>query len=171
MPRIEYLGFFLYNKEDMKKVIVSLIISAITVLMLVAFIAYLVYQGIYIEMYKYGNSFPSWALFIPAALLGIILAPYIVCLINHFKSIKLIKLNNRAITRNLVSPILIGYFLVCASVVIDVVYLLFDAIFTKRFIAFVEDPAFSFATLGIAHLFYVIPIVMIIVLAHEKKKA
>ena len=155
----------------MKKVIVSLIVTALSTIALVSAVAYLLYQGIYVEINKAHTSFPSWALFIPAALLGIILAPYIVCLINHFKSIKLIKLNNRAITRNLVSPILIGYFLVCASVVIDVVYLLFDAIFTKRFIAFVEDPAFSFATLGIAHLFYVIPIVMIIVLAHEKKKA
>ena len=155
----------------MKKVIASLIISAITVLMLAAFITYLVYQGIYIEMYKYGNSFPSWALFIPAALLGIILAPYIVCLINHFKSFKLIKLNNNVVARNLVSPILIGYFLVCASIVLDVVYLLFDGIITKRFISFINDPVFSFATLGIVHLFYVVPIVMIIVLAHEKKKA
>ena len=152
----------------MKKVIVSLIVSAITVLMLAAFITYLVYQGIYIEMYKYGNSFPSWALFIPAALLGIILAPYIVCLINHFKSFKLIKLNNNVIARNLVSPILIGYFLICASIVLDVVYLLFDGIITKRFISFINDPVFSFATLGIVHLFYVVPIVMIIVLAHEK---
>ena len=154
----------------MKKVIVSLIISAITVLMLVALIAYLIYQGIYLEMHKQSNSCPSDIMFIPAALLSIILAPYIVCLINHFKSLKLIKSNNNVVSRNIVSPILVGYFLVCASVVISVIYLLFDAILTKRLMNF-SDPVSSFLFLGVAHLFYVIPIVMIIVLTHEKKKA
>lgn len=154
----------------MKKVIVSLIVSAITVLMLVALIAYLVYQGIYLEINKQSNSCPSDVMFIPAALLSIILAPYIVCLINHFKSLRLIKLNNKVVTRNIISPILIGYFLVCASIVIDVVYLIFDAILTKQLMNF-ADPISSFLFLGVAHLFYIVPIVMLIVLAHEKKKA
>ena len=154
----------------MKKVIVSLVISSLTVLGLASIVGYLTYQGIYLEMNKQSNSCPSDVMFIPAALLGIILAPYIVCLINHFKSLKLIKLNNNVVTRNIVSPILIGYFLVCASVVISVIYLLFDAILTKRLMNF-SDPVSSFLFLGVAHLFYVVPIVMIIVLAHEKKKA
>ena len=154
----------------MKKVIVSLIVSAITVLMLVALIAYLVYQGIYLEINKQSNSCPSDVMFIPAALLSIILAPYIVCLINHFKSLRLIKLNNNVVTRNILSPVLVGYLLVCASIVISVIYLLFDAILTKQLMNF-ADPISSFAFLGIAHLFYIVPIVMLIVLAHEKKKA
>lgn len=154
----------------MKKVIVSLIVSTIAVLGLVSLIAYLIYQGIYLEINKLSNSCPSTLMFIPAALLGIILAPYLVCLINHFKSLRLIKLNNNVVTRNIISPILIGYFLVCASIVIDVVYLIFDAILTKQLMNF-ADPISSFAFLGIAHLFYIVPIVMLIVLAHEKKKA
>lgn len=154
----------------MKKVIVSLVITSLTVLTLASIVGYQVYQGVYLELNKEVNSAPSWVAFIPAALLGIILAPYIVCLLNHFKSLRLIKLNNNVVTRNIVSPILIGYFLVCLSVVVDVVYLLFDAILTQKIMDF-SNPAFSFFVLGIAHLFYVVPIVMLIVLAHEKKKA
>ena len=159
----------------MKKVIVSLMITSLTVLVLVSVIGYLVYQGIYLEIHKASNSCPSWAMFVPASLLGIILAPYIVCLINHAKVFRLIKLNNNVVSRNIVSPILIGYFLVCISVMIVNVYLIFDAIFTKQFIPMnFDEPnalAWAFFLLGISHLLYAVPIVMFIVLAHEKKKA
>ena len=159
----------------MKKVILSLIISAVTVLTFASIIGYLIYQGIYLEIHKRSTSFPSWIAFAPAGLLGIILAPYIVCLVNHAKVFRLIKFNNNVVTRNIVNPALVGYFLVCISVMIVNVYLLFDAIFTKQFIPMnFDDPnalAWAFLLLGISHLLYVVPIVMFIVLAHEKKKA
>lgn len=156
----------------MKKVIVSLVITSLTVLVLTSIIGYLIYQGIYLEIHKRSTSFPSWIAFAPAGLLSIILAPYIVCLVNHTKVFRLIKLNSNVVTRNIVSPILIGYFLVCISVMIVNVYLLFDAIFTKQFIPMnFDEPnalAWAFFILGMAHLFYAVPIVMIIALAHEK---
>ena len=154
----------------MKRLIASLIVTGAMIIFLSSMVIYLVYQGIYLEINKQSNSCPSDVMFIPAALLSIILAPYIVCLINHFKSLRLIKLNNNVVTRNILSPVLVGYLLVCASIVISVIYLLFDAILTKQLMNF-ADPISSFAFLGIAHLFYIVPIVMLIVLAHEKKKA
>lgn len=153
----------------MKKVIASLIITVVSTMALASIVAYFVYQGIYLEINNTTNSAPSWVAFIPAALFGIVLAPYIVTLVNHFKSLKLIKANHHLVDKKTISPILVGYFLVCASIMIDVVYLIFDGIFVQRMIAFTE-PGYAFAILGLVHLLYVVPIVMMIILIHEKKK-
>lgn len=153
----------------MKKVIASLIVTAISTIALAAAVAYFVYQGIYVEINKAHTSFPSWAFFIPAGLFGIVLAPFIVCLINHFKSLKIIKTNNNVTNRTAISPILVGYLLVCASIITVVVYLIFDGIFTQRMSTY-KAPLSLLTVLVIAHLLCVIPIVMMIILIHEKKK-
>ena len=154
----------------MKKVIASLIITSISVLFFASLVIYLVVQGVNLEINKATNSAPSWVSFIPAALFGIVLAPYIVTLINHFKSLKLINANHKLVNRKLLYPILTGYLLVCASVIIVVVYLVFDGIFTRKLMNFSEI-GYSLLLLGLVHLLYVVPIVMMIILLHEKKKA
>ena len=154
----------------MKKVIASLIVTAISTMTLASIVAYFIYQGIYLEINKATNSAPSWVAFIPACLFAIVLAPFIVCLINHFKSFKIIKANNSVVNRTAISPILVGYLLICASIMIDVVYLIFDGILVQRIMIF-SEPAYAFTILGLVHLLYVIPIVMMIVLIHNKKKA
>lgn len=152
----------------MKKVIVSFAINIFIAIFLVSLISYLIYQGIDMEIHKNINSAPSYVCFIPACLLGIILAPYLVTLINHIKSLKLIKLNNNNIDRKLLTPILVGYILVCASVIIDIVYLLFDGIFTQKIIIF-SDPLFSLAVFSLIAFYILPPIILIIVLVHKKK--
>ena len=154
----------------MKKVIASLIMTSISVLFFASLVIYLVVQGVNLEINKATNSAPSWVSFIPAALFGIVLAPYIVTLINHFKSLKLINANHKLVNRKLLYPILTGYLLVCASVIIVVVYLVFDGIFTRKLMNFSEI-GYSLLLLGLVHLLYVVPIVMMIILLHEKKKA
>lgn len=151
----------------MKKVIASLIVTALSAIALVAAVSYFVYQGIYVEINKAHTSFPSWAFFIPAGLFGIVLAPFIVCLINHFKSFKIIKANDNVVNRAAISPILVGYLLVCASIITVVVYLIFDGIFTQRMTTF-SEPGYAFAILGFAHLLFIIPITMIIILIDNK---
>ena len=153
----------------MKKVIASLIVTAISTIALVSFVAYFVYQGIYLEINKASNSAPSYVAFIPAALFGIVLAPYIVTLVNHFKSLKLIKTNNHLVDKKTIFPILVGYFLVCASIVIVIVYLIFDGILTKKIMNFIEL-GYSLSILGLVLLLFIVPIVMMIILIHEKKK-
>ena len=153
----------------MKKVIASLIITSISVLFFSSLVIYLVVQGVNLEINKTTNSAPSWVSFIPAALFGIVLAPYIVTLINHFKSLKLINANHKLVNRKLLYPILTGYLLVCASVIIVVVYLVFDGIFTRKLMNFSEI-GYSLLLLGLVHLLYVVPIVMMIILIREKKK-
>jgi len=154
----------------MKKVIASLVISILSTMILASIVASLIYQGIILEINKATNSAPGWVCFIPACLFGIILAPFIVCLINHFKSLKLIRLNNRMVEKRLLNPILIGYILVSASIILDIIYLLFDGIFVQRIMSF-SDPGYAVALFGLAHLLLVVPITMIIILMHEKKKA
>ena len=154
----------------MKKVIVSLIITSISVLFFSSLVIYLVIQGIDMEINKASNSAPSYVAFIPAALFGIVLAPYIVTLVNHFKSLKLIKANHHLVGKKTISPILVGYFLVCASIVIVIVYLVFDGILTKKIMNF-SELGYSLLILGLIHLLYIVPIVMMIILIHEKKKA
>ena len=153
----------------MKKVIASLIVTSISVLFFSSLVIYLVVQGIDMEINKATNSAPSWVAFIPAALFGIVLAPYIVTLVNHFKSLKLIKTNHHLVDKKTISPILVGYFLVCASIVIIVVYLIFDGILTKKIMNFMEL-GYSLSILGLVHLLFIVPIVMMIILIHEKKK-
>lgn len=153
----------------MKKVVVSLVITSLTVLALASIVGYLVYQGIYLELNKEANSGPSYVAFIPAALFGIVLAPYIVTLVNHFKSLKLIKANHHLVDKKTVSPILVGYFLVCASIVIVIVYLIFDGILTKKIMNFIEL-GYSLSILSLVHLLFIVPIVMMIILIREKKK-
>ena len=154
----------------MKKVIVSLIITSISVLFFSSLVIYLVIQGIDMEINKASNSAPSYVAFIPAALFGIVLAPYIVTLVNHFKSLKLIRANNRSVDKRVISPILVGYFLVCASVVIVIVYLIFDGILAKKIMNF-SELGYSLLILGLIHLLFIVPIVMMIVLIRGKKKA
>lgn len=144
--------------------------TSISVLFFASLVIYLVVQGVNLEINKATNSAPSWVSFIPAALFGIVLAPYIVTLINHFKSLKLINANHKLVNRKLLYPILTGYLLVCASVIIVVVYLVFDGIFTRKLMNFSEI-GYSLLLLGLVHLLYVVPIVMMIILLHEKKKA
>ena len=151
----------------MKKVIASLIVTAISTIALVTAVAYFVYQGIYVEINKAHTSFPSWAFFIPAGLFGIVLAPFIVCLVNHFKTFKLIKLNNEEVSRDIISPILIGYILVIASILLVIVYLIFDGILVRRLMNF-NEPVYSFTILGLTHLLFIIPITMIIILIDNK---
>lgn len=153
----------------MKKVIASLIVTAISTIALVSVVAYFVYQGIYLEINKASNSAPSWVAFIPAALFGIVLAPYIVTLVNHFKSLKLIKANHHLVDKKTISPILVGYFLVCTSIVIVIVYLIFDGILTKKIMNF-SELGYSLSILGLVHLLFIVPIVMMIILIREKKK-
>ena len=153
----------------MKKVIVSLIITSISVLFFSSLVIYLVVQGIDMELNKASNSAPSYVAFIPAALFGIVLAPYIVTLVNHFKSLKLIKANYHLVDKKTISPILVGYFLVCASIVIVIVYLIFDGILTKKIMNFIEL-GYSLSILGLVLLLFIVPIVMMIILIHEKKK-
>ena len=152
----------------MKKVIASLIVTAISTIALVSVVAYFVYQGIYLEINKASNSAPSWVVFIPAALFGIVLAPYIVTLVNHFKSLKLINANHHLVDKKTISPILVGYFLVCASIVIVIVYLVFDGILTKKIMNF-SELGYSLSILGLVHLLFIVPIVMMIILIREKK--
>ena len=153
----------------MKKVIASLIVTAISTIALVSVVAYFVYQGIYLEINKASNSAPSYVAFIPAALFGIVLAPYIVTLVNHFKSLKLIKVNHHLVDKKTISPILVGYFLVCASIVIVIVYLIFDGILAKKIMNF-SELGYSLSILGLVLLLFIVPIVMMIILIHEKKK-
>ena len=153
----------------MKKVIVSLIITSISVLFFSSLVIYLVIQDIDMEINKASNSAPSYVAFIPAALFGIVLAPYIVTLVNHFKSLQLIKANNHLVNKKTISPILVGYFLVCASIVIVIVYLIFDGILTKKIMNF-SELGYSLSILGLALLLFIEPIVMMIILIHEKKK-
>ena len=153
----------------MKKVVVSLVITSLTVLALASIVGYLVYQGIYLELNKEANSAPSWVAFIPAALFGIVLAPYIVTLVNHFKSLKLINANHHLVDKRVISPILVGYFLVCASVIIVIVYLIFDGILMQKIMNFMEL-GYSLSILGLVHLLFIVPIVMMIILIREKKK-
>jgi len=152
-----------------KKVIASLIVTAISTIALVSVVAYFVYQGIYLEINKASNSAPSYVAFIPAALFGIVLAPYIVTLVNHFKSLKLIKVNHHLVDKKTISPILVGYFLVCASIVIVIVYLIFDGILAKKIMNF-SELGYSLSILGLVLLLFIVPIVMMIILIHEKKK-
>jgi hypothetical protein len=152
-----------------KKVIASLIVTAISTIALVFVVAYFVYQGIYLEINKASNSAPSWVAFIPAALFGIVLAPYIVTLVNHFKSLKLIRANHHLVNKKTASPILVVYFLVCASIVIVIVYLIFDGILTKKIMNF-SELGYSLSILGLVLLLFIVPIVMMIILIHEKKK-
>ena len=154
----------------MKKVIASLIVTSISVLFFSSLVIYLVVQGIDMEINKASNSAPSYVAFIPAALFGIVLAPYIVTLVNHFKSLKLIKANYHLVDKKTISPILVGYFLVCASIVIIVVYLIFDGILTRKIMNFSEI-GYSLSILGLVHLLFIVPIVMMIILIYEKKKA
>ena len=153
----------------MKKVIASLIVTSISVLFFSSLVIYLVIQGIDMEINKVSNSAPSYVAFIPAALFGIVLAPYIVTLVNHFKSLILIRANHHLVDKKTISPILVGYFLVCASIVIVIVYLVFDGILTKKIMNF-SELGYSLLILGLIHLLYVVPIVMMIILIHEKKK-
>ena len=153
----------------MKKVIASLIVTAISTIALVSVVAYFVYQGIYLEINKASNSAPSYVAFIPAALFGIVLAPYIVTLVNHFKSLKLINANHHLVDKKTISPILVGYFLVCVSIVIVIVYLIFDGILTKKIMNF-SELGYSLSILGLVLLLFIVPIVMMIILIHEKKK-
>ena len=154
----------------MKKVIASLIVTSISVLFFSSLVIYLVAQGINLEINKATNSAPSWVSFIPAALFGIVLAPYIVTLVNHFKSLKLIRANNRLVDKRVISTILVVYFLVCASVIIVIVYLIFDGILTKKIMNF-SELGYSLLILGLVHLLFIVPIVMMIILIREKKKA
>ena len=153
----------------MKKVIVSFIISGLIATFLVTMIACLVYQGINIEMNKNANSAPSSVAFIPAALLGIMFAPYIVTIINHFKALKILKVNNGIYDKNVAIPLLIGYFLVIASILIVLIYLIFDGLLMHQIMSF-NEPRYALAIILPIVLLSIIPIGMIYLLFPMKKK-
>ena len=154
----------------MKKIIASLIVTSVMNVFLIALIVYLVYQGIYLEINKAANSSPSYTSFIPACLLGIVLAPYIVTLINHFKALNIFKTNSHIFNKEVAIPLLIGYILVIASILLVIVYLIFDGLLLQKIMYF-GVPGYALAIFLATSLLFIVPIMMIIILFPKIKKA
>ena len=140
------------------------------IIFLASLVIYLVYQGIYLEINKNVNSAPSYTSFIPAALLGIVLAPYIVSLINHFKTLKILKANNKIYNKNIAIPLMVGYVLVIASILLVMVYLVFDGLLMQKMMFFAE-PFYAFAIFFATSLLFAPPVAMLLILSTKLNKA
>ena len=154
----------------MKRTIASLIVTGIMTTVFAVLIVYLVFQGIDLELHKNANSAPSETSFIPAGLFGIMLAPYIVTLFNHFKAIKILNANGHTYGKDVAIPLLVGYFLVIASILIVIVYLIFDGLLLQKLMYFNVE-GYPLAIFLFHALLAAIPIGMIFILFPIKKKA
>lgn len=154
----------------MKRTIASLIVTGIMTTLFAVLIVYLILQGIDLEIHKNANSAPSETSFIPAGLFGIMLAPYIVTLFNHLKAMKVLKANSHNYGKDVAMPLLVGYILVIASILIVIVYLIFDGLLLQKLMYFNVE-GYPLAIFLAISLLAVVPIGMIFILFPIKKKA